>query len=261
MAVLIDPPRWPAHGRLWSHLASDTSLDELHAFAELTGIPRRAFEGDHYDVPDERYGQAVAAGAQEVEGRELLRRLVAAGLRVPKRRGERIVSSWRTLEHGLGGTHEVTDLVASPHPAPDDRTVGAWILVTRKAGGPDTTASARMLLVHGSKGWDLPGGLLRPDRLVADGVQEALTSAGVQVDAGRPEPAGYLRVRRLGPSKDGSPAPWTYRALLRLRLADASEPEPPAGAGTQWHPVDDAVCLLAATPLGPLVSHLGGGAR
>jgi Protein of unknown function (DUF4031) len=23
VAVLIDPPGWPAHGRLWSHLASD----------------------------------------------------------------------------------------------------------------------------------------------------------------------------------------------------------------------------------------------
>ena len=30
MAILIDPPRWPAHGRLWSHLISDASLDELH---------------------------------------------------------------------------------------------------------------------------------------------------------------------------------------------------------------------------------------
>ncbi len=86
MAVLIDPPRWPAHGRLWSHLASDRDLDELHAFADRVAIPRRAFEGDHYDVPAERYAQAVAAGAEPVEGRVLLARLVASGLRVPKRR-------------------------------------------------------------------------------------------------------------------------------------------------------------------------------
>lgn len=93
VAVLIDPPRWPAHGRLWSHLVSDADLDELHAFADRVGLPRRAFEGDHYDVPAERYDRAVAAGAEPVEGRVLLSRLVASGLRVPKRRGERVLSS------------------------------------------------------------------------------------------------------------------------------------------------------------------------
>lgn len=81
MAVLIDPPRWPAHDRLWSHLVSDTDLDELHAFARRTGIPERGFDADHYDVPDERYAMLVAAGAEPVESRELLRRLKAAGLR------------------------------------------------------------------------------------------------------------------------------------------------------------------------------------
>ncbi len=85
MALLIDPPRWPAHGRLWSHLVSDTSLDELHTFALAAGIPPRAFDRDHYDVPDSRYHQLVAAGANEVEAKELLRRLVASGLRVPGR--------------------------------------------------------------------------------------------------------------------------------------------------------------------------------
>lgn len=33
MAILIDPPLWPAHGTLWSHLITDTELAELHAFA------------------------------------------------------------------------------------------------------------------------------------------------------------------------------------------------------------------------------------
>lgn len=83
--MLIDPPRWPAHGRLWSHLVSDSSLDELHAFARATGIPERGFDFDHYDVPDSRYDDLVAAGAVPVEGKELLRRLVASGLRVPAR--------------------------------------------------------------------------------------------------------------------------------------------------------------------------------
>jgi len=82
VAVLIDPPRWPAHGGLWSHLVSDSSLDELHEFARLTGIPERGFDLDHYDVPESRYDDLVAAGAVPVEGKELLRRLVASGLRV-----------------------------------------------------------------------------------------------------------------------------------------------------------------------------------
>jgi hypothetical protein len=85
VALLIDPPRWPAHGRLWSHLVSDSSLDELHAFAMAAGIPARAFDLDHYDVPDTSYRMLVEAGAYEVEAKELLRRLVASGLRVPGR--------------------------------------------------------------------------------------------------------------------------------------------------------------------------------
>ncbi len=86
MTVLIDPPVWPWRGRRWSHLVSDFSYDELHAFvdAEL-GIPRRAFQGDHYDIPADLYEIAVAAGAQPVACRELLARLMAAGLRNRKR--------------------------------------------------------------------------------------------------------------------------------------------------------------------------------
>ena len=91
MSIWIDPPRWPAHGRLWSHLISDVSADELHAFAGAVGVPARAFEGDHYDVPQERYDALVAAGALPVEGKELVRILRASGLRIQKRKGERVV--------------------------------------------------------------------------------------------------------------------------------------------------------------------------
>jgi hypothetical protein len=86
MAVYIDPPSWPGHGRMWSHLVSDSSFDELHAFAARLGAPPRAFERDHYDLPAERYGAAVAQGAIEVGSKELLRRLTEAGLRRPKHR-------------------------------------------------------------------------------------------------------------------------------------------------------------------------------
>ena len=85
MTVLIDPPAWPAHDTLWSHLVSDSSLMELHEFARAVGIPERAFDHDHYDVPAHKYGAIVAYGAVEVSGRELYLRLEASGLRVTQR--------------------------------------------------------------------------------------------------------------------------------------------------------------------------------
>lgn len=85
MTVLLDPPLWPRHGTVWGHLVSDTSLDELHGFAARAGIPRRAFDLDHYDVPTERYDDLVALGATLVDSRQLVRRLRASGLRVPAR--------------------------------------------------------------------------------------------------------------------------------------------------------------------------------
>ncbi|MDN5726224.1 MAG: DUF4031 domain-containing protein [Propionibacteriales bacterium] len=84
MAIFIDQPTWPGHGRLWSHLISDTSYEELHAFAVRLGIPRRAFERDHYDLIAERFGTAVEAGARVVESREIVRLLTEAGLRQRK---------------------------------------------------------------------------------------------------------------------------------------------------------------------------------
>jgi hypothetical protein len=86
--ILIDPPIWPAHGRLWSHLVSDVSFDELHAFAKASSVPPRGFDRDHYDVPDHMYAALVAAGAVPVSTRELVRRLTVAGLRRRKRTGD-----------------------------------------------------------------------------------------------------------------------------------------------------------------------------
>jgi hypothetical protein len=98
MTVLIDQPRWPAHDTLWSHLVSDNSLDELHAFAGLMGIPRRGFDLDHYDVPAHRYDDLVAAGAEPVTIRELVERLSASGLRVSQR--ERRAGARNGRPHG-----------------------------------------------------------------------------------------------------------------------------------------------------------------
>ncbi len=81
MAVMIDPPNAHGHGRLWSHLASDVSYDELHAFARTVGIPERGFDRDHYDVPEDWYHRVLDAGAEPVTSRELVIRLIAARLR------------------------------------------------------------------------------------------------------------------------------------------------------------------------------------
>ena len=81
MAILVDDAIWPWRGRVWAHLVSDTSLHELHVFAERLGIPRRAFQGDHYDVTDELRDCAIAEGARAVSSRDVVRALRAAGLR------------------------------------------------------------------------------------------------------------------------------------------------------------------------------------
>ncbi len=85
MTVLIDQPIWPAHDLLWAHVVSDQSLEELHAFADRAGLPARSFDRDHYDVPEHRYDELVAAGAVPVSNRELVTRLQASGLRVSQR--------------------------------------------------------------------------------------------------------------------------------------------------------------------------------
>lgn len=124
MAVLIDPPRWPAHGTRFSHLVSDASLGELLEFADAAGVPVRAFDHDHCDVPERRYAELVAAGARPVSASELVRRLVASGLRVrtPERTPKRaqvlpgLRSAWLSLlpaATGLGAA--LLDRWQEPH--------------------------------------------------------------------------------------------------------------------------------------------------
>lgn len=85
MTVMIDQPMWPAHDTLWSHLVSDVSLGELHDFAAANGVPKRAFDLDHYDVPAARYDELVRAGALPVTGRALVLALRTSGLRVSQK--------------------------------------------------------------------------------------------------------------------------------------------------------------------------------
>jgi muramoyltetrapeptide carboxypeptidase len=102
VTLLIDPPNAHGHGRVWSHLASDTSYAELHRFAQSLGIPQRGFDRDHYDIPAERYDAVVSAGAVPVSSRELIARLLAAGLRrrkastlAPKKAGRSLIRAGR----------------------------------------------------------------------------------------------------------------------------------------------------------------------
>lgn len=188
MAIWIDPPRWPAHGRLWSHLVSDTDYAELHVFARANGIPARGFEGDHYDVPQERYAALVAAGAGAVEGRELVRILLASGLRFRKRRGERPLASYRDALHGEPSPHRL-DVVASGFEPPDESTVAAAVFMSDAAGS--------LVLVHtpAREAWGAPAGGREPQESVREGaVREVWEEAGLQVSPGALVPCGYERI-------------------------------------------------------------------
>lgn len=113
MAILIDPPAWPAHGTLWSHLVSDTNYDELHVFAAQLRIPRRGFDLDHYDVPASLYARAIELGARPVQARDVVHRLRESGLRVrqveresvqPIQRRQYLLAEWAALgEHASAG--------------------------------------------------------------------------------------------------------------------------------------------------------------
>ncbi|GAB3706706.1 DUF4031 domain-containing protein [Mariniluteicoccus flavus] len=109
MAVLIDPPAWPAHGTVFAHLVSDTALEELHELAEAAGVHPRAFDRDHYDVPESLYAACVAAGAVPAPARELVAALRASGLRRTKAarraddlaRRERLATRWPLPDHSI----------------------------------------------------------------------------------------------------------------------------------------------------------------
>ncbi|GAA2217825.1 hypothetical protein GCM10010413_02580 [Promicromonospora sukumoe] len=124
MTLFIDPPAWPAHGTLFSHLVSDGSLQELRLFARAAGVPDRALDLDHYDVPAERYDDLVAAGAVPVDGGNLARRLAGSGLRVSgaeRNRAKRaaLLTGWDTLWAdpiaARGAGEDLVDRWREPH--------------------------------------------------------------------------------------------------------------------------------------------------
>ena len=166
--ILIDPAVWPAHGTVFSHLVSDTSLAELHDFAQAAGLPERAFDHDHYDVPLSRHDDLVARGAVAVPASELIRRLIASGLRMrtaertPKRvvALQRLGESWSALlpgheaigselverwteshrhYHDVRHLHQVLQALDQLGADPDDRLLrlAAWFHDAVYQGTPD----------------------------------------------------------------------------------------------------------------------------
>lgn len=100
--ILLDTPRWPAHGTLYGHLVSDSSLWELHSFARRIGLDPRAFDHDHYDLPRSRVADAIAAGGRQVPERHLVQRLRAGGLRIrPEQHAPRRSASRRLVRELL----------------------------------------------------------------------------------------------------------------------------------------------------------------
>ncbi|MDF2145539.1 DUF4031 domain-containing protein [Knoellia sp. p5-6-4] len=259
MTIWIDAPAWPAHGRLWSHLVSDTSFEELHRFAAAAGLPRRGFEGDHYDVPEERYAALVAAGARPVDGRELVRLLQASGLRIPKRRHERVL-----LSHG-----------EPPWLPPGSR---ADVIASRQQLPPADTVVVRLLAhAHGSV-LVVPrpdGGLDLPSRRVATapaagntaavgaGTSAAVGAAVSEVqaeavgEAGEVTLVGYVRNTVPAPLPDYPwPAPRACFAVFHRELDSGV----PFGRG-HWLSLNEAADHLAQRHWWPLLpeyfSHPG----
>ena len=83
MTVYVDDAVTLWRGRRWAHLMADT-LDELHAFAEQLGMPRRAFQdktsGAHYDITADLRIRAIALGAMPISrhrDRDLVRAVIA----------------------------------------------------------------------------------------------------------------------------------------------------------------------------------------
>ena len=244
MPLLIDVPSWPAHGRLWSHLISDTSFGELHAFAELVGLPPRSFEGDHYDVPAERYDAVVAAGARQVSMRELVIALHASGLRRPKRKGERVLASTLLPSPDDGPSHGArVDLVASRLPPPV-APARVEILVFQR---PTDTARPTLLVTHGrteAARWSLPGTAVMAAVGLEDLAAMAVSQqAGVHVTPSDVRLCGHLRTLR---------GPQTWTTYLTTTVLDPAEP----ASDARWLPTNGHEPSFGPTPWWPLVDWL-----
>lgn len=174
MTVWIDAPAWPHRGQLFAHMVSDTSLEELHDVAERAGAHPRAFDRDHYDIPEPLHGACLDAGAVPAHTRRLVRALRESGLRLTKAeaKADREARRSRLLERWpLPGSpelaNELLDRWSEPHrryhdprhlehclsslamvgAGEDVVVLAAWFhdaIYEGRGGGADEDASARL---------------------------------------------------------------------------------------------------------------------
>ena len=169
---------------------SDTSLAELHAFAAALGVPRRGFEGDHYDVPEEYFEQAIAGGAELVTSGELIRRLLASGLRMRKRKGDKGIA--RAVGVTIPGWPAVdVDSILSRREVPAE-TVFGIVTFVRDLGGD----FALVYSVRRSQ-WGSPGGWREAGETPRQGaVRELAEETGLTLAADTLVARGFHRFLR-----------------------------------------------------------------
>src|SRR4051812_35315514 len=174
MIVWIDQPIWPAHGRLFAHLVSDASYDELHELARAARLHPRSFDGDHYDVPQARWQDVVDAGARPTSGTDLVRRLNAPGLRLGKRKRDR--GGRRILDVSFPNGPGDADLVASDEPFDSARVLAAMVFVRDRRGD--------FVVVHSIRRgeWGSPGGWREGEETpVENAVRETVEETGLRL--------------------------------------------------------------------------------
>jgi len=253
MSIWIDQPMWPRHGTAFAHLVSDESLAELHDFATRVGLHPGSFEGDHYDVPLERYAAVLAAGGTSVTGRELVRRLLASGLRLRKRKGDRPVARLTGLAVG-DGTRADVDLVASSRVI-DRETVFAAMVFLRDGDG-------RFAVVHTPRrdAWGSPGGWLEPgESAVEAAVREVMEETGVGLSEGRLRPCAYERFEITGGVRGRWLPGRSYLQVFRADIPGAGPALRPALDDVdeaRWVDVPELERLCSAQFFWPLVTHL-----
>ena len=227
VAILIDPPRPEAHGRRWSHLVSDTSLEELHDFARAVGIPAARLRGRPL-----RHPRGALRGRRRRRRRARRRPATCcgpcrrSGLRMQKRRGDKGVARVRGIRFVDGTSADVDLIRVRPRGRRPRGSSRRWPSCRDDAGD--------FALVHSVRRgeWGAPGGgASRGSRCAQNAVREVREETGLVVDPARPPPA---RLRALPRPLERGPLARGARPAPGLRGAGAG-PAPGARRRARRH--------------------------